>query len=62
MEIINSSHPAPLFPFSTASKKYQYFKAIAFVQPPFVNHFFIFHNPKTADVTNDIIPQNASIK
>ena len=33
------SHPVhcvTLFPFSTASKKYQYFKAIAFTQPPFI--------------------------
>ena len=60
------SHPVhcvTLFPFSTASKKYQNFKAIAsLAQPPFVNHFFVFHNPITADITNDIIPQDASME
>ena len=30
------------------------------VQPPFVNHLFLFHKPNTADVTNDMIPQDAS--
>ena len=32
------------------------------VQPPFVNHFFVFHNPIIADITNDIIPQDASME